>query len=248
MKQDNYKAPSLREIWYGAKKPENVWFLIYYGISSFVVYGSSRLGVSPNALTMSALFTNVCSFVMFVFSSDQRSQLVSIVLFNVAHIFDCSDGHLAYVCNLRSKRGAWLDSSLDVFKIGMITVCLIMLVEQAETSAHGYLDPIFLTLSIGPLVSYAVSMASIPYQRMTDAYREKRISLYVRSDGVLSRLFIFVVSNVREYGNLLVVMVLLVLLPKVGLLGLVVVGGGQLLMGMARILRVSKMLTLESDA
>ncbi len=126
---------TLREIFQGAKRPENFWFRIYYGLSSFIVWVAVRAGWTPNQLTLTGALLNLSAFTYFLAAPVcPRSIVIAYVLFNVAHVFDCADGQLAFVANKRSELGYWLDSSLDVFKSAYVSVSLIRALLYVDTN------------------------------------------------------------------------------------------------------------------
>lgn len=117
-------TPTMAEIRGAAQAPNNIWWSIFYLPSGYFVWAAARLGLSPNHLTITAAITNVIGLiVIMVYPLGTASIVAAYCVFFLAHTLDFSDGQLAKVTNQRSKQGAWLDSSLDITKVAIVTIC-----------------------------------------------------------------------------------------------------------------------------
>jgi phosphatidylglycerophosphate synthase len=233
----------LKEIRRKTKKPENIWFRVFYFLSSFIVWISLRLRVTPNQLTITGFVLNLIAFIFFMGSKSGPMQVfISGAVFTMAHIFDCADGHLAHVANLRSERGYWLDSAFDTFKISFIVTCFIKMIVATSLPhavSYGILNTIGLAAALGVLVDYAVSLNALIYLKPGDPYVATQISSIASA-----RLFIVrvLLSIVREYGNLLLIFVLFGINQNVAVVLFAGFGICHFILAFARVVRIARLI------
>jgi phosphatidylglycerophosphate synthase len=236
-------SASLQEILDKRKKPENIWFRIFYFFSSFVVWISVRLHVTPNQLTTTALVLNCSGLVFFLTSKSGSTQVfVAAAVFAIAHLLDCADGHLAFVSNQRSECGYWLDSTFDIFKIAIITTCftkMILAPALPFSESFGILRTIALAAAPGLLVDYAVSLHAMKYMHLGDPYVATQISSIGAARSTFVRFFL---SLIREYGNLLLIFVLFGVNQNVALVLFAVFGLCHFLLALARVVRIARVI------
>ena len=119
-------------------RSQKLWFSIFYWCSAHVVWLSVRLGITPNQLTCSGLVLNFVSAAYFQATSARSPDvLITAASFAFAHVVDCADGHLAYVTNSRSRRGQWLDSTLDLFSSALMVSCFLKLLMTRDLIEFG---------------------------------------------------------------------------------------------------------------
>lgn len=189
---------SLLSIMRSAKKPENVWFHIYYTAASFVVWPALQLGWTPNQVTIAAALLNSVGLVYFLSArTDPQSIVTTYIILSFAHVLDCADGLLASVGAMRSERGYWLDSSFDLFKSAYVALLMTKDIYSSGNIGSGqtWIDQVALCAAMGQFVNYATSLHALRYKQVHDGYKS---ASSVASGG---RYVSAIVRNVREYGN-----------------------------------------------
>lgn len=231
----------LKEIRDKAKKPENIWFRIFYYVSAFIVWLSLRLRVTPNQLTVAGFVVNLVGFVFFLSSKSGSPQIfIAAALFATAHLFDCADGHLAFVSNRRSERGYWLDSTFDVFKLAFVTICFIKLIlapVPPSSAFSGILRLLALAAAQGVLVNYAIALHGTKYAKPGNFYLATQLSSIRAARSVLVRFF---VSHIREYGNFLLIFVLFGVNRNLALLLFTFYGFCHFMLALGRVERIAR--------
>lgn len=238
-------APNIAEIRQKAKKPENVWFQVYYFLSAYIVWIGVRCRWSPNQLTIAALAVNGAGLLLFQLTPvSWISITICYIVLNLGHVLDCADGHLAFVSNQRSPKGAWLDSSIDVFKIAFLTLCFIKVINTTQTSDYvGTLICSAATFAaLGNIVNYAVSVAASNYGPSVDAYERNQLDLALANSAQKSRLSRPILSNLREYGNFLLILLIFAVDETFATILIIGWGIAQWLLAANRIRRVARLL------
>jgi phosphatidylglycerophosphate synthase len=232
---------SLKEIRHGVKKPENIWFHVFYYFSSYIVWLSIRLGITPNQLTVTGFALNLTGFVFFLSSQSGPTQIfITAAIFFTAHLFDCADGHLAHVGNLRSERGFWLDSTFDIFKLAFVTTCFIKIIMAPTLPSCvlcGMLRIIALAAAGGLLVDYAVSLHAEKYAKIGDYYLSTQISSISAAHSIFVR---FPLSVIREYANYLVIFVIFGVRHNIAVVLFALFGLCHFILALARIVRIAR--------
>ena len=80
-------------------------------------------GLTPNVVTLSSFLLYALGSI-FLFADFPYHLLFSAILLPISYILDCLDGQLARVKGLSSPLGDYLDKTLDVFKIYILTLSL----------------------------------------------------------------------------------------------------------------------------
>ncbi len=237
--------PSLLTIIKSSKKPENVWFQIYYGAAGFVTWIALRLGWTPNQLTVTGALLNFAALAYFMAASRNVYAIVlTYVLLNIAHVFDCADGQLAFVANMRSERGYWLDSSLDVFKSAFLTLLLIKVIVAygGGYSFQNWLEQVAFCAAVGNLINYAVSVHALRYRETIDGYQKKSFDRVLSSQGLKRYLSEAIISHLREYGNFLLVFVLFAVDRRIALWCVVLLGLSHWVFALRRVVVINRQL------
>jgi phosphatidylglycerophosphate synthase len=199
-----------------AQPTQNIWWPVFYFPSGFIVWVAARLGLSPNHLTFCAAVINFIGMIVVMTNPGSPPVLVAAYcIFFVAHTFDFADGQMATALGLRSKRGAWLDSSFDICKSAFISVSLFKIVQTVEMPAIVG-DVVYFAI-FGSLVNYSVSLAAMSYRSRADVgdVGDDRLGRSLSVYGLRGSLSRFVVSGVREHGNFLLIILLFAFFPKV---------------------------------
>ncbi len=104
----------LRRVYPSDKAEQNLgklWRWTVIGPLSFpVAWAASRLGLSANQVTGFSLITALLAGAVTAHGAD-AALLGGVVLFNLAYLLDCSDGHLARYRAAAGKAGKFLDDS-----------------------------------------------------------------------------------------------------------------------------------------
>lgn len=99
------------------KKNDGWWASIFSGpLANYLLRFIADIGfITPNHVTLFALFLGVCAAVCFVFATP-LSMIVGAILVQLSFIVDCMDGQLARYRQQFSALGAWLDRIADRVK------------------------------------------------------------------------------------------------------------------------------------
>ena len=115
---------------------------VYHYAGAFFAFLASRLGLTPNHLTMLSGVLVSLSMVVMLHGAGKGIlwALLVVLLSVVSYSLDCADGQLARATKQTSKFGAWLDHVLDAGKIFVVNFSvgwmLITRPEFFEMSVH----------------------------------------------------------------------------------------------------------------
>lgn len=99
-----------------AKRPIDIWTnYLYYNISVRFVYLIRNTRISPNEVTLSALFMALIGCVGFA-NGSRPWVLLGLVFAQISYVLDCADGQLARYRQQFSPIGGWLDQVSDRIK------------------------------------------------------------------------------------------------------------------------------------
>ena len=104
------------KVYASAKRPIDIWTnYLYYNVSMRFVYLIRNTRISPNMVTLSALFVALLGCLGF--ATGIRSYVVAgLVLAQFSYVLDCADGQLARYRQQFSPIGGWLDQVSDRIK------------------------------------------------------------------------------------------------------------------------------------
>lgn len=99
-------------------------FLAYYfsaRVANLIVsFTHKRLQfISPDVFTVSSLFLGLFAAGLFGYGT-YPALVIGVVILHISFIFDCCDGQLARLQNLKIERGAWFDYHSDKIKDGAL--------------------------------------------------------------------------------------------------------------------------------
>jgi phosphatidylglycerophosphate synthase len=99
---------------------------IGYRLGSVIAVAASRLGISPNVLSLLSAGITFCSCVLAVYleQGTWAAGLVVILGLQLGYAFDCADGPLARAAGKESSFGSLLDKICDMSS-GMIFPCVL---------------------------------------------------------------------------------------------------------------------------
>lgn len=109
-------------------KPRDAWVtkLLFDPVAVPLSYVLGKLGVHPNAITISSLLVAVFAFILMIFLDlPNIFFLLFAILFYLSFLLDCIDGKVARLTGKKSEFGAKLDSKTDnitkvLFLIGYV--------------------------------------------------------------------------------------------------------------------------------
>jgi phosphatidylglycerophosphate synthase len=142
------------------KLPDLFWNLyVCRPIAAVFVDFLKDTRVTPNQITISAVFVAAASAAMFVAWPGYTGLVVAALVFEFSYVLDCVDGMLARWRGIQSTAGHLLDFLMDEIK------AFVML---AAVSVRLFLerhDPVFLFFGIGGLVALASGIALTTFLR-----------------------------------------------------------------------------------
>ena len=164
----------------------------------------AELGISPNSITVIGFVIAIISSIIFGLSSIQNgiwfnTVLIGSILLLISGFFDVIDGSAARITRQTSKKGAFLDSTLD--KISEIVIFLGIAIGNL---ANPILCIIALASSL--LVSYTRSRAeSFGVDLSGVGFGERAERLIV-----LAIMGIIPIQNFLEYGEIIIIIISIV--------------------------------------
>jgi archaetidylinositol phosphate synthase len=164
----------------------------------------AELGISPNSITVIGFVIAIISSIIFGLSSIQNgiwfnTVLIGSILLLISGFFDIIDGSVARITRQTSKKGAFLDSTLD--KISEIVIFLGIAIGNL---ANPILCIIALASSL--LVSYTRSRAeSFGVDLSGVGFGERAERLIV-----LAIMGIIPIQNFLEYGVIIIIIISIV--------------------------------------
>lgn len=104
------------KVYASAKRPIDIWTnYLYYNISMRFVYLIRNTRISPNMVTLSALFVALIGCLGFA-TGIRSYVLAGLVFAQFSYVLDCADGQLARYRQQFSPIGGWLDQVSDRIK------------------------------------------------------------------------------------------------------------------------------------
>ncbi|MDR4511344.1 MAG: CDP-alcohol phosphatidyltransferase family protein [Nitrososphaeraceae archaeon] len=161
----------------------------------------ATLGISPNSITVMAFIIAVISSIIFGLSSIQNgiwfnTVLLGSILLLISGFFDVIDGSVARISRQTSKKGAFLDSTLD--KISEVVI--------------------FLGIAIGNLANPILCMIALSSSLLVSYTRSRAESFGVDLSGIgfgeraerliiLAIMGIIPIQNFLEYGVIIIIII-----------------------------------------
>lgn len=164
----------------------------------------AELGISPNSITVMGFVIAIISSIIFGLSSIQNgiwfnTVLIGSILLLISGFFDVIDGSVARITRQTSKKGAFLDSTLD--KISEIVI--------------------FLGIAIGNLANPILCIIALASSLLVSYTRSRAESFGVDLSGVgfgeraerliiLAIMGIIPIQNFLEYGVVIIIIISIV--------------------------------------
>lgn len=101
----------------------DIWF--YRPIGLFIAKICARMGISPNAVTITSIFIGVAAGVLFYYQ-DLWINIIGMLLLVFANSLDSADGQLARLTNQKSRFGRILDGFAGDFWFAAIHIALCL--------------------------------------------------------------------------------------------------------------------------
>ncbi|MDG2123489.1 MAG: CDP-alcohol phosphatidyltransferase family protein [Verrucomicrobiales bacterium] len=135
---DRPKPPSLAQLMPFVHSGGGLWVTnLYHYAGILVAWVAARVGMSPNGLTLTAAVLTTLGGILLLLAPTITwpIAIASFALLAVGYAMDCSDGQLARATKSGSVLGAWLDHTVDAWKIVFLNACLGWLaITQIEQS------------------------------------------------------------------------------------------------------------------
>jgi archaetidylinositol phosphate synthase len=161
----------------------------------------ASMGLSPNALTLIGFITTIIASIIFGLNSLQlepilNSSVVGSIMLLIAGFFDVIDGSVAKITKKTSKKGAFLDSTLDKISEAII----------------------FLGIAIGELANPVLCLIAVSSSLLVSYTRSRAETLGLDLSGVgfgeraerllvLAIMGFFPFSYSLEYGVIIVIVI-----------------------------------------
>lgn len=126
-------------------KPRDSWWTVWLVdplASRLVTFTANRTSITPNQLTLAALFLGLVSAVCF-FLGDWYWLITGAALFHLSFVLDCMDGKVARLKDNGSVFGSWLDYVFDRIRV---LICAIALMGGQFLQTD---NPVFLWFLLG---------------------------------------------------------------------------------------------------
>ena len=142
------------------KVPDLFWnAYVCRPIAAALVSAIQGSRITPNQITLSAVFVALASVVILLCVPGHRGLLVGVLVFEFSYVLDCADGMLARWRGIASPVGHLLDFLMDELK----AFCLLAAVAVRLFLEHG--DTRFLLLGLFGLVALASGIALTTFIR-----------------------------------------------------------------------------------
>ena len=198
--------------------------------AALVAYGSARLGLTPNQVTLMSLVCGMVGFLL-AFGLPVSQPVISIsvivILAELTFILDCADGLLARATDTATPCGEYIDHTLDIASQSCALSAFFVFAYRAELSLQNpglaNAAPVvgFLFLAARITRHTAIHLSGSLFGPQTTAQRSKR--------SILSRLL----TNLLEYQVSMLAVVTYLLSPTASL----AIFGAQALMCAAAVAR-----------
>ena len=152
---------SAAEVYRKTRKVPDLFWNAYVcrPIAAVLVSAIEGTRVTPNQITLSAVFVALLSVVMLLVLPGHLGLILAVVVFELSYVLDCADGMLARWRGTASPVGHLLDFLMDELK----AFCLLAAVAVRLFQEHG--DARFLLLGLFGLVALASGIALTTFVR-----------------------------------------------------------------------------------
>ncbi|MCA9596514.1 MAG: CDP-alcohol phosphatidyltransferase family protein [Myxococcales bacterium] len=142
------------------KRPDLFWnTYVCRPLAAVVVVAVRNTRVTPNQITLSALWVASAAAAMFVAVPGYWGLLLGAIVFELSYVLDCADGMLARLRGVQSQGGHLLDFLMDEIK----AFILLAAVAVRLWREHGQV--VYLLLGLGGLVVLSTGIAITTFQR-----------------------------------------------------------------------------------
>ena len=144
----------------------NAW--VCRPIAAVLVDALKDTRVTPNQITLSAVFVALASVALLLLLPGHAGLIVAVIVFELSYVLDCADGMLARWRGIASPVGHLLDFLMDELK----AFCLLAAVAARLFLEHG--DPRFLLVGLFGLVALASGIALTTFVRRPEVAGEAK--------------------------------------------------------------------------
>jgi len=91
--------------------------LVPYNLAVLIVYGSARIGLTPNLVSFLSGGIAFIAFVLGISLPHDQGYMPILLIYGtsqLSYVFDCADGQLARATNAMSRFGDFLDKGVDI--------------------------------------------------------------------------------------------------------------------------------------
>ncbi|WP_017610164.1 CDP-alcohol phosphatidyltransferase family protein [Nocardiopsis xinjiangensis] len=157
-------------------KPRDSWWTVWLVdplASRLVAFTANRTSITPNQLTLAALFLGLVSAVCF-FLGDWYWLITGAALFHLSFVLDCMDGKVARLKGNGSVFGSWLDYVFDRIRV---LICAIALMggQFLQTGA-----PVFLWFLLGIVFTDMFRYLNSPQMAKVRSTMRRHIASVIR--------------------------------------------------------------------
>ncbi len=163
---------------------------IFRPLVRIIAKGFSRLGMTPNMATMMMFFFSILSFISLAFLSNYL--LFAILVFTTG-ILDGVDGAIARMTNQSTKKGGFLDSTMDRISEFNIFMALLLFFWNDSYWIIDMKLVIFISFLASIMISYTRSRAENFYSG------DFNIGLMARSERLFYLVIISLISSFFDY-------------------------------------------------
>lgn len=101
------------------------WQAKYYArpLSFYAAWFFIKLGVSANVVSVLTLIAAIIGCAL-IATGDYWMILIGVIILNIGHVLDYTDGDIARATNTSSKFGQWLDRTIDEIVVAIIPISI----------------------------------------------------------------------------------------------------------------------------
>ncbi len=175
---------SAAEVYRKTRKVPDLFWNAYVcrPIAAVLVDALKDTRITPNQITLSAVFVALGSVAMLLFWPGHVGLIAAVVVFELSYVLDCADGMLARFRATASPVGHLLDFLMDELK----AFCLLAAVSVRLFQEHG--DTRFLLLGLFGLVALASGIALTTFVRRPEVVGSAVASSAAVRPSLLKRL------------------------------------------------------------
>jgi phosphatidylglycerophosphate synthase len=184
-----------REVYLKTRKVPDLFWNLYVcrPPAAVLVAGLAGTRVTPNQITLSAVFVALASVAVLLLVPGYSGTLGAIVLFQISYVLDCADGMLARWRGIQSTAGHLLDFLMDEIK------AFLLLAAVAVRLYFDHGDVRFLLLGLFGLVALASGIALTTFTRRPEIALPRPESAGAPPKATFARRVVGAVERVAKF-------------------------------------------------